>query len=101
MKEEIFKSYCHAICQRFNLSYKDLFVKAKVRPVVDARYLLYYMCNQRPMRPRDIQQYMGERGYTIDHTTILYGIKRVAALKKDDNDYKMLIQELNDYVIQP
>ena len=87
MKEEIFKSYCHAICQRFNLSYKDLFVKTKVRPVVDARYLLYYMCNQRPMRPRDI--------------TILYGIKRVAALKKDDNDYKMLIQELNDYVIQP
>jgi chromosomal replication initiation ATPase DnaA len=53
------------------------------------------------MRIRDIQQFMAERGYTIEHTTIMYGLKRVSALVKNDKDYKVLIKELKNHVIQP
>ena len=101
MKEEIFEYYCRSVCHRFNLSYKDLFGKSKIRNVVDARYLLFYLCHQRPMRIRDIQQFMSERGYSTEHTTIMYGLKRVTSLVKNDTDYKVLIKELKEHVIQP
>jgi chromosomal replication initiation ATPase DnaA len=102
MKQEIFESYAGAICERFNItSPSQLFVKTKRRDIVDARHLLYYMCRNRPMRLRYIQQYMLDGGYDISHSSIIHGIAQVDKLVKEDDDYKRLIEDLQSDVVQP
>tara|TARA_R110000796_G_scaffold74375_1_gene167357 strand:- start:190 stop:498 length:309 start_codon:yes stop_codon:yes gene_type:complete len=100
MKQEIFDSYVTAIQNRFNFNSGELFVKTKRRDIVDARHLLYYMCHERPMRIRYIQQYMMGRGYDISHSSIIYGVAQVTALRKEDDDYKNLIKELESDAVQ-
>lgn len=101
MKQEIFESYAGAICERFNIaSPSQLFVKTKRRDIVDARHLLYYMCRNRPMRLRYIQQYMLDSGYNISHSSIIHGISQVTKLVKEDDDYKKLIEDLQSNVLQ-
>lgn len=102
MKQEIFDAYVNAIHKRFNIESPDeLFVKTKRRDVVDARHILYYMCHERPMRIRYIQQYMLDRGYDIAHSSIIYGVAQVTKLASEDDDYKNLIEELKSDVLQP
>tara|TARA_R110002072_G_scaffold181471_2_gene337759 strand:+ start:163 stop:471 length:309 start_codon:yes stop_codon:yes gene_type:complete len=101
MKQEIFESYIKKVCKRFSIKESsELFAKNKRRDVVDARHLLYYMCYQRPMRIRYIQQYMLDKGYDISHSSIIHGIKQVTKLVENDSDYKTLIEELESNVLQ-
>ena len=70
----------------------DLFVKSKRRDIVDARQLLYFLCSERPMRIRYIQQYMEENGYKVGHSTIIHGIKQVRGRVGYDSDYQKIIK---------
>jgi|VirMetMinimDraft_7_1064189.scaffolds.fasta_scaffold00524_4 chromosomal replication initiation ATPase DnaA len=101
MKQEIFEAYTSVVCDRFNITEEDLFKKNKSRDVVDARYILYYMCHQRPMRIRYIQQYLKEKGYDIAHSSIIWGIKQITDLVETDSDYKSLIETLKLDALQP
>lgn len=102
MKQEIFEAYVDAIYKRFNIdSPVELFVKTKRRDIVDARYILYYMCRKRPMRIRYIQQYMQDKGYTISHSSIIHGVAQITRLVEEDSDWRNLIEELKVDVLQP
>ena len=96
MKQEIFKAYVLNVCNSFGINAKTLFTKLKRRDVVDARYLLYYVCFNRPMRIRDIQEYMNEEGYAISHSAIIKGIAIMTDRIKSDKDYKDLIKKINN-----
>ena len=50
MKQNIFNEYATQCADLFSISEELLFTKSKRRDIVDARYLLYYMCSERPMR---------------------------------------------------
>jgi chromosomal replication initiation ATPase DnaA len=94
MKRKIFKLYAREISAQFDIDEQLLFIKTKVREVVDARYLLYYMCYLRGMKPITIETYMAEMGYVISHPTILYGISRMDKRALNDPDYERLINKL-------
>ena len=50
MKQKLFKEYTKSVCKSVNIDAKTLFTKTKRRDVVDARFLLYYICFERPIK---------------------------------------------------
>jgi len=75
-----------------------LFVKSKRRDIVDARHLLYFLCSERPMRIRYIQQYMEENGYKVGHSTIIHGIKQIREKSEYDTDYQKIINDIKECI---
>tara|TARA_R110000787_G_C13175208_1_gene421212 strand:+ start:202 stop:516 length:315 start_codon:yes stop_codon:yes gene_type:complete len=94
-KDEIFDIYVKSVCDRYKVSATEqIFKKNKYKEVVEARFTLYYICYWRPMRVSSIQKFMGDNGYHISHSCILYGIAKMTDIIDKDEDYKKLILEL-------
>ena len=98
MKANIFNQYVQEVCNLFDIDEVSLFTKTKRRDIVDARQMLYYLCYKRPMRVVYIQEYMGEKGYPINHSSIIHGINVVSNRLKSDGDYVSVVNQLQDEV---
>ena len=94
MKRNIFNAYATEVCARFAITEEILFIKTKKREIVDARQLLYYLCSVRPMSITYIQKYMGYRGYVINHSSIIHGIRIVEEKMVKDKDYIEAVGEI-------
>jgi len=94
MKQNVFNQYADKVCEIFSIEEKLLFEKTKRKDVVDARHLLYFLCAERPMRIVYIQEYMAESGYIINHSSIIYGIRKVSERVKTDKDYIQVIKDI-------
>lgn len=98
MKVDIFNQYVERLTELFGITKENLFSKSKERELVDARYLLYYLCFKRPMNISYIQKYLLDNGYDIKHTTILYGIRIVEKRVKEDPDYMQIVKDIQKAV---
>jgi chromosomal replication initiation ATPase DnaA len=98
MKQDVFNQYADKVSKLFSISRDDLFSKSKKREIVDARQLLYYLCNIRYIGVSYIQKYMQENGYTIQHPSVINGIKRVSDKMKEDGDYVSVIKDIEKSV---
>lgn len=98
MKQDVFNQYVERITNLFDIKKEDLFSKSKKTNLVDARYLLYYLCHKRPMRLSYIQKYMEENNYKIQHSSIIHGIGSVEERLKNDKDYVSVVKELEKAV---
>ena len=94
MKSDIFYQYVDRITELFRITKEELFSKSKRRDLVDARYLLYYLCYKRPMSLSYIQKYMAENNYYISHSSVIYGINIIIERVKDDNDYMQVVKDI-------
>jgi len=110
MKAKIFNNYVEKVCELFSIDEDTLFTlfsidedtlftKSKRRDIVDARHLLYYACYIRPMRLVYIQEYMAEKGYLINHSSIIHGIDMVTKKIKKDKDYVNVVKEIQQCII--
>jgi|TARA_R100000781_G_scaffold114533_1_gene85592 chromosomal replication initiation ATPase DnaA len=95
MKKAIFEKYATAVAKEFHLSEDEMFERTRTRECVDARFLLYYLCMERPIRTSYIQKYLKERGLDICHSTILHGYKKAKELVESDPDYKSLAKQIS------
>ena len=98
MKVDIFNQYVERICDLFGIQRDEIFSKSKRRQLVDARYLLYYLCFKRPMTVSYIQKFVLDSGYITQHTTIIYGISTVEKIIKDDPDYLQVVKDIQKAV---
>ena len=96
MKRNIFNEYVEQVIELYGITKGELFQKSKVREIVDARHVLYYLCYNRPMKLKYIQKYMSEAGDDIGHSSVLHGIQAVTNLIQSDEDYKYLLTRLQD-----
>ena len=94
MKHDIFNKYVDKIVEHFSIDREELFSKCKKKELVDARYLLYYLCFIRPMKKKYIENYMKDNGYDIKPHTIRYGISIVNEKLKSDKDYVRIVDVL-------
>ena len=94
MKEDIFNQYVERVINLFGITKKDFFLKSRKRNLVDARYLVYYLCSERPIQATYIRNFMDNNGYQTDHTLILHGIKVTREKIKEDQDYQSIIKEI-------
>jgi len=98
MKQDVFNQYVDRIIDLFGITKEELFSKSKRRDIVDARYLLYYLCFKRPMNISYIQKFMGSNGYTIQHSSVIHGINDVEVKAKEDSDYAQTIKDIEKAV---
>ena len=98
MKHDIFNQYVDRVVDLISITKDDIFSKSKKREIVDARHLLYYLCNKRPMTIVYIQKYMNANGYDIKHSSIIHGINSVSTRVKDDADYMQIVKEIDKAV---
>tara|TARA_R110000796_G_scaffold84358_2_gene183935 strand:- start:3416 stop:3712 length:297 start_codon:yes stop_codon:yes gene_type:complete len=98
MKQKIFDKYVEKVCSTFNVKEELLFKKTKKQEAVDARYFLYYLCFNRPMKVGYIKTYMEGRGHPLNHSSIIYGIGVVSEKVDKDDDYRKLAKKLKDVV---
>jgi len=96
MKAKIFNAYKEDVCELFDVTEEELFTKSKLRDVVDARHLLYYLCKTRPMRIVYIKERMALNNYKIAHTSIIHGIKMVEKKLSTDKDYIKSINKIRN-----
>ena len=94
MKRNIFNEYVEQVIELYGITKGELFQKSKVREIVDARHVLYYLCYNRPMKLKYIQKYMSEAGYDIGHSSVLHGIHAVRNLVQSDEDISFIIETL-------
>ena len=94
MKLNIFNDYVTEVANLYNIEEEKIFEKSKERGIVDARHLLYYLCYYRPMKLKYIQDYMGQRGYEIGHSSIIHGIQSVHKAMAQDDDYQKVINDI-------
>ena len=95
MKYELFNRLASEVSEVFGLNEEDIFKKSKERAIVDARYLLYYLCKTNKIKLTYIQSYMERRGYVIPHSTIHHGIKEVGKKIEEDNDYQVVVDSIS------
>lgn len=98
MKSDVFNQYVERVRDLFEVTEEEFFSKSKKRYIVDARYLVYYMCSKRPMKISYIQKYMSENGYTTIHSSVIVGIKSVENKLRVDKDYQTTVKELEKAV---
>lgn len=96
MKKEVFNKYAELIIDMFEITREQLFSKTKVRNIVDARYLLYYLCVTRPMPIVYLQQFLEEEGYETSHAPIIYGIRTMTKRLNNDPDYRLIVRKLKE-----
>jgi chromosomal replication initiation ATPase DnaA len=94
MKKNVFNEYVNKVVDLFDLKRNYLFIKSKRKDIVDARHLLYYLCYNRNMQIRYIQEYMADNGYEIGHSSIIYGISQVRHKIDEDVDYQTICDGL-------
>jgi chromosomal replication initiation ATPase DnaA len=99
MKQTIFNKYATKVSEAYEISTEQLFTKSKRRDIVDARQLLYFVCADRPMRVRYIQQYMENKGYDVGHSSIIHGIGQVKERLEQDVDYQNFVDSIRSCVI--
>ena len=73
---------------------KTELLKAQKRDIVDARQMLYFACQERPIRLAYIKKFLAEYGYEVQHSTILHGIKQAKKLIDSDPDYKEILEKI-------
>lgn len=98
MKSEIFNQYATKVAALFKIPKEDLFIKTKKRENVDARFLLYYLCAKRPMRVKEIEKYMTDNGYELQHSSVVRGISVIEKRVEEDDDYIRIIKEIEKSV---
>ena len=99
MKEDVFNAYVEKVLDLFKITKEELFRKDKRRDLVDARQLLYFLCSNRPMRTRYIQEYMGKNGYGISHSSIINGTEQIRKRLEEDKDYVHIVKEIERCII--
>jgi chromosomal replication initiation ATPase DnaA len=98
MKEEVFNQYVDRVINLFGITKEEFFLKSRKRDFVDARYLVYYLCSERPMRTSCIQKFMKNNGHDSDHTLIIHGIKVTKEKVKEDRDYQSIVKDIDKAV---
>ena len=98
MKKIIFEQYIAAICNLYNISKEQLFEKTKTKEIVNARYLLYYLCSKRNMGTAELGRYLDEIGSGVNATTIHYAIKVVTSRVDEDRDYWAVVKRISESV---
>jgi chromosomal replication initiation ATPase DnaA len=98
MKQDVFNQYAERVSDLFQITKEELFSKSKKRELVDARYLLYYLCFKRPMRINYIEKYMTDNGYNIKHSSIIHGISVTEEKLKTDKDYLSIVKDVEKAV---
>jgi len=81
------------MAEKFGLTLEEMFATNRDHDVVQARWMLYYLCVERKISVPYIKKCLAEQGYKASASTITYGYKKASQLVATDYDYQYLTTE--------
>ena len=81
------------MAEKFGLTLEEMFATNREHDVVQARWMLYYLCVERKISVPYIKKCLADEGYKASGSTITYGYKKASQLVATDYDYKHLTTE--------
>lgn len=94
MKKEIFNTYVNRVCRIMNIDKEVIFSRSKKRECTEARQILYWVCNERPIQQVSIVKYMNDNGYNAKGSEVNYGVSVVNKNISEDADYSIIINKI-------
>lgn len=94
MKKEIFNTYLNRVLRIMNIDKEMLLSRSKKRSATESRQILFWLCEQRPIKTVYIKEYMEELGYDASYSEISYGIKSVEKKMTEDADYSIILNKI-------
>jgi hypothetical protein len=95
MKKELFQSILNQILKKYGISKEELYEKTKMPDIVNARYLLFYVCIMKGISTSRLQILLKEDGFTMTIATIAKGVKEMEKRIVEDADYSKIISSIN------
>lgn len=95
MKKKLFDSILQQILDRYHITKEELYEQSKMPDVVNARYLLFYVCKMKGIDVSRIRKLLKDDGFDMTYATILRGIKTMEKRIIDDADYSKIISSIN------
>ena len=99
MKKILFNQFVKQVAKAFGMKNPDVMVeRTKRQDIVDARQLLFYLCDERGISLADIIRLMEEHGLPLKHPAVINGINKIKDKVDSDPDYRFLIDKLQSSV---
>ncbi len=96
MKKDIFLKYCTAVMALYKVEMGVFFSNSKNKDASEARYMVYYLCQQRDIMVTHIQKYMAQEGYDPSHCAVHRGIKKIKERVAEDRDYATIVSRIEN-----
>lgn len=100
-KREIFNQYAKQVSEAYGVFEDTLFTDITEHEsndlkadVTDARHMVMHLCKQRSMTTQFIHSMFIERGFKLDYTSVMYGIKSAKKKMGKDIDFASAVKEI-------
>jgi chromosomal replication initiation ATPase DnaA len=94
MNKALFDTILKQILDKYQISKQELYEPTKMPDVVNARYLLYYICSRKDISTSRIRRLLKDDGYKTTYTSVLRGIKAMEKRILEDKDYLKFINSI-------
>lgn len=95
MKKELFQSILSQILKKYGISKQEFYEQTKMPDIVNARYLLFYVCRTKGISVSRIERLLKDDGFEMSYATIFRGIKAMEKRIIEDADYSRIISSIN------
>lgn len=95
MKKALFQSILQQILDRYKITKEELYEPTKMPDVVNARYLLFYVCKMKGIDIARICKLLKDDGFDMTYPTVFRGIKAMEKRILQDADYSKIIASIN------
>jgi hypothetical protein len=84
-----------AVCEHYHISMLDLLSERRTAVIVEPRQIAMYLAKM--LTPRSLPD-IGRRFNGKDHTTILYAVRKIAALLKEDAELAATVEKIKQRI---
>jgi chromosomal replication initiation ATPase DnaA len=95
MKKELFQSILSQILKKYGISKEEIYEQTKMPDIVNARYLLFYVCIMKGISISRLQILLKADGFNMTIPTISKGVKVMEKRILEDADYSKIINQIN------
>ena len=95
MKKKLFDGILQQILDRYHITKEELYEQTKMPDIVNARYLLFYVCKMNGISVSRLGKLLKDDGFDMTYATIFRGIKAMEKRIIEDADYSKIISSIN------
>jgi len=92
MNKIILQSIIDNITMFFGVSQSDIFSGKKDTDTMELKQLFFYVCNKKGIPVASIQRFLQSNDYSIHHSNIVRGIKRMNEKVEDNQTYQDIVR---------
>lgn len=99
MKLNLMQQLKDKLLSQYAISEETFFdKKSRDWNTVEARYMFYYLCNERRIRNNEMKKFMESYGHSVTNGNICHGIKEIRYKVNEDHDYVTVCKKIQNEV---